>query len=139
MRDANSIVRERQLIIRRELDRRGISLKGIAFDAGLSYSTVVSYFPGEKDKEPHTVSGAALYRLAGVLPDDLFSLLLPDGFQVVRVPEGIDLDDLEEIARDFLARKGKAHHPDSPGGRELSDCERADLDGKAAALRAVVA
>lgn len=139
MRDANSIVRERQLIIRRELDRRGISLKGIAFDAGISYSTVVSYFPGEKDKEPHTVSGAALYRLAGVLPDDLFSLLLPDGFQVVRVPEGVDHDEFETMARDFLAAKGKAHHPDSPGGRELSDCERADLDGKAAALRAVVA
>lgn len=139
MRDANMIVRDRQLVIRRELDRRGISLKAVAFDSGIPYPTIVSYFPGERDKVPATLSGAALFMLCETqaIPLDLLSLALPDGFQIVRASEEIDHDEVETICRDFLATKGTAHHPASPAGRELSDCERIALAHKATRLRAV--
>lgn len=51
-------------------------------------------------------------------------------------PEGLDHDAVEDAARELLATKGKAHHPDSPAGRELAPSERADLDMKVVALRA---
>ena len=35
MRDESSIVRDLQLTIRRELDRRGLPLKAISFDSGI--------------------------------------------------------------------------------------------------------
>ena len=132
---ADTIIRDRQLVIRRELDRRSISLKAIAFDAGLPYSTVLSYFPGERDKVPHTVSGGALFSLCGVLPHDLISLLLPDGFQVVRVPEGIDHDKRADLANDYLAAKNAAHHPASEAGRDLGPGEQAALGAKAVCLK----
>lgn len=131
----NTIVRERQLAIRRELDRRGISLKVVAYDSGIPYASICSYFPGEKDKEPATLSAGGLYALCGVLPADLLSLLLPDGFQVVRVPEGCDHDKLAEIASDYLAAKNASHHPESEAGRDIGPSEQAALDGKAVCLR----
>lgn len=132
MRDANSIVRDRQLAIRREMDRRGISLKAVSLDSGIPYATVVSYFPGEQDREPATVGAAAIFKLldSRALPLDLLSLLLPAGFTIVTVPDGIDHDEMETVCRDYLACKGKAHHPDSPGGREITACEEAILSGK---------
>ncbi len=54
-------------------------------------------------------------------------------------PDGIDHDEVEDAAREFLAAKGRAHHPDSPGGRELSDCEQSDLDMKVVAIMAKAA
>ncbi|MGJ3630144.1 hypothetical protein AB5I41_31100 [Sphingomonas sp. MMS24-JH45] len=133
------IVRDRQLVVRREMDRRGISLKAVALDSGIPYATIVSYFPGERDRQPATIPGSALFVLvqSQALPLDLVSLLLPEGFQVVRVPEGIDFDDMEDLCRDFIATKAQAHHRDSPAGRELSDCEQTALCGKAGHLRAV--
>lgn len=136
VRDANTIVRERQLVIRRELDRRGVSLKAVAFDSGLPYSTVISYFPGERDKEPHTLSAAALFALCGVLPFDLLSMILPDGFQIVRVPEGINHDEIADICQDFLAEKLAAHHPLSEAGREIGPGEDRVLSAKVVRLRA---
>lgn len=130
-----TIVRDRQLAIRRELDRRGISLKTIAFDAGIHYSTLLSYFPDAK-REPHLISGAAFYSLCGVLPPDLLSLLLPDGFQVVRAPEDVDHDQLADAMADYLAAKQHAHHPDSPDGREIAECEDAELCTRLAVVKA---
>ena len=54
-------------------------------------------------------------------------------------PEGIDHDELEDRCREILAAKGKAHHPDSPAGRELSECEIVTLNTKAAELKVLVA
>jgi len=138
MRDANMIVRDRQLVIRREMDRRDISLKAVSLDSGIPYATIVSYFPGERDRAPATMSGAVIYTLlaTAALPVDLMSLLLPNGFQVVKVPEGIDHDEVEGLCRDYLATKGKAHCLTSPGGREISACEQSELDAKVVRLRA---
>jgi len=130
-----TIVRDRQLAIRRELDRRGISLKAIAYDAGIPYPTLLSYFPCD-DREPHLISGAAIYSLCGVLPHDLISLLLPDGFQVVRAPEDVDHDQLADAMADYLAAKQHAHHPDSPDGREIAECEDDELCTRLAAVKA---
>lgn len=134
MRDETDIVRDRQLAIRRELDRRGILLKTVALDAGMSYSTVQSYFPGEKNAVPATMSVAALYAFVGAIPDDLLSLLLPAGRAIVQVPEGIDHDDLAERFQDYLTEKAKAHRPDSPAGRDIAECEREALDSKVVQL-----
>lgn len=135
MRDEDTILRERQLVIRRELDRRSISLKGIAFDAHMSYSTLLSYFPGERDKTPATISGAAMFALCGVLPHDLISLLLPDGFQVVRVDEGVDHDKIADLASEYLAAKNAAHHPESEAGRDIGPGEESALNRKAVCLK----
>lgn len=134
MRDENVIVRDLQLVIRRELDRRGISLKAIAFDARMSYSTLLSYFPGERDKTPATISGAAIYALCDAVPAELLSLLLPDGFQIVRAPEQIDHDELADLASDYMATKNAAHHPDSENGRDIGPNENVALIGKAVSL-----
>jgi transcriptional regulator with XRE-family HTH domain len=134
MRDETDIVRDRQLAIRRELDRRGILLKTIALDAGMSYSTIQSYFPGERNAVPATMSVAALYALVGAIPDDLLSLLLPAGRAIVQVPDGIDHDALCESMQEYLTEKAKAHRPDSPAGRDIADCEREVLDSKVVAL-----
>lgn len=141
MRDRNEIVRERQSAIRRELDRRGIALKVVAMDAEISYSSIASYFPLPGGERPAMIPMGVVYALAETraIPDDLLSLLLPVGCLMVRAPEDIDHDEMERVARDYLAAKGAAHHPDSPGGREISACEDDALDAKAARLRAVAA
>ncbi len=125
--DGNTIVRERQLAIRREMDRRGLSLKAIAMDSGLPYSSVVSYFPGERDREPATMPCSALFKLCGVLPADLISLLLPVGFAIVRVPEAIDHDELAADFDTYLRAKMDAHHPASEAGRDIGPTEGSTL------------
>lgn len=141
MQDANTIVRDRQLAIRREMDRRGIHLKQVANDSRIPYPTIISYFPGEKDRQPATIPGSAIYALleGKALPLDLMSLLLPAGMHFIHAPEEIDHDDLEAAARDYLAAKGAAHHPNSPAGREISACEDARLRAKAAHLTVIAA
>lgn len=134
MADGNTIVRERQLVIRREMDRRGISLKAVSLDSGIPYPTIVSYFPGEKDKVPATLSGGALFSLCSTkaLPLDLLSLVLPDGFQIVHAPEGIDHGALATWAADYLAVKNAAHDPNSECAEAIGPREQALLDGKVA-------
>lgn len=133
MRDENDIVRERQLAVRRELDRRGISLKAVSFDAGLPYSTIVSYFPA--DGTPHIISGGALFKLTRAIPADVLSLLLPDGFLIVRAPVEIDHDHISEAMREYLAAKDHAHHPESEAGREIGPGEDETLRGKLSVVK----
>ena len=137
MADYDKIVRERQGLIRRQMDAQRITIKQVQYDGGWeSASTVLSYFPADAEKVPATMSVAALFRLleTKALSAELLSLLLPEGHAIVRVPEGIDLDDFEEVMRDILATKAKAHRPDSPGGREIADCERVQLERKVVSL-----
>lgn len=134
MTDENTIVRDRQKLIRREMDKRGISIKAVQLDGGWeNSSTVLSYFPADAQRDPATMSVAALYRLAerDALPVDLLSLLLPAGFGIFRLPEEVDHDDFAACLQDYLRAKTEAHHPDSPGGREIAECEDAKLRGKA--------
>lgn len=137
MSDSSTIIRGRQLAIRREMDRRGISLKQVGFDSGIPYATLLSYFPAEGGRDPAVMPTSALYCLVGAVPDDLLSLFLPDGRAIVAVPEGLDFDEIEKAARDFLAAKGEAHSIDSPAQRDLAPCEVKRLTKKAVRLRAV--
>jgi hypothetical protein len=135
--DESSIVREIQLVIRRELDRRGKSLKAISFDAGVPYSTLLSYFPGDRNAVPHAMPVAALRKLIGHIPADLMSLMLPDGWQIVHAPEEVDHDAIAEACRAYLSAKEAAHRKDSPAERDIADCEDRTLRAAAVSLRAV--
>lgn len=136
MRDANMIVRDRQRGIRREMDRRGISLKAVAYDSDMSVSTVTSYFHNEQ-RDPASLSVPSLYKLieGNALPLDLLSMLLPDGYQIVRAPEDLDHEALCKIATDYTTAKMAAHHPDSEAGREIGPGEDATLTAIVTELR----
>jgi hypothetical protein len=136
MSDSTAIVRERQLAIRRELDRRGIALKVVSLDSKIPYSTLLSYFPEPGSRDPAQMPSGVLYALCGHLPDELLSLLLPDGRRIVTVAEAVDHDELCAAMEEWLATKSAAHHPESPAGREISNCEDAILRGKFAEVKA---
>jgi hypothetical protein len=125
------IVRQRQAAIRREIDRRGIALKAVEQDSGIPYPTLLSYFPGG-EREPSVIPMSAVYALADgrALPTDMLSLLLPAGMALVEVPEDLDFDNLADRFTDFLHEKNAAHHPASPAGTDISDCEREKLSSK---------
>lgn len=125
MASNDEIVRQRQSAIRREMDRRGIALKAVAFDSGISYSTLLTYFPQEGGAKPVMLPVSALYALADseAVPLDLLSLVLPAGNLIVKAPEAVDHDEASAAMRDYLRVKDQAHHPDSPGGRDIAPCE----------------
>lgn len=133
------LMRQRQLHIARIAKAQGVSWKAVALDSDIPYSTLLSYFPGEKNATPAVLPITAVYQLIGVLPDELLSLLLPDGRHIVQAPEEIDHDKLAELAHDFLVTKEKAHHPESPAGRDIADCEDKTLKGKVIRLRSAAA
>lgn len=122
-----SVMRERQLAIRREMDRRGLSLKVVAFDSGIPYPTLVSYFPMEKDRQPAQLPIGAFHRLIGHIPQDLLDVLLPDGFTIMRVPEGLDADDLARQCGAYMASYAQARHPQSEAGIEIGPTEKEGL------------
>lgn len=131
MYDYDRIVRDRQKAVRREIDRRELSIKALYLDAGWeNSSTLLSYFPADQEREPATMSLASFYRLFKALPTDLLSFMLPEGFAVVRVPEGLDHDEIDRAFRDYTDAKAAAHHPESECGRDLGPKERAALDDK---------
>lgn len=137
MLDGSTILRVRQSAVRREMDRRGLSMKVLSLDSGIPLSTLGSYFPQEGgSKTPALITMAAVFQLCGHLPDEILSLLLPDNRRIVMLPDGLDLDDFEGCCREFLESKARAHHKDSPAGRELSDGERQQLNSKRTALAA---
>lgn len=141
MCDGSTIVKQRQLAVRREMERKGISLKAVSLDSGIPYNTLASYLPSDQNADPAQIPGGAIYSLVAgnALPLDLISLLMPEGVQIVRASEGLDHDEIEDLCRDYLSTKAKAHHKDSPAGRELSDCERDALAVKVTPLRGKVA
>lgn len=113
----------------READRRGITVKAIHYDTGISQDTIRSWVRGEA-----VMSIAGLFGLVGVIPDDLLSMLLPDGRQIVALPDDLDHDALSDLAADYLTTKAAAHKADSPAGVAVAPCERAILDRKVVAF-----
>jgi hypothetical protein len=140
MRDVSTIMRQRQRDVRCEIDGRGFHLKAVASKSGIEYGTLLTYFPGG-EREPAVIPMSAVYALAEAraLPTDILSMLMPIGFAVVEVPEGVDFDDIEDACRELLATKGAAHHPESEAGREIGPGEEADLATKVVQIRAKVA
>lgn len=83
--------------------------------------------------------GAQLSIMKFLGPDFTSEWIKLAGQVAFHKPEGVDLDEVEARAREVLACKGAAHHPESPAGRELSACEVAELHTRVAHLRAVAA
>jgi hypothetical protein len=140
MSDGSTIMRGCQRAIRQELDRRSIALKVVSANSGIPYSTLCSYFPGNErgivEKQPAELPMGALYGLCGAIPDDLLNLLLPDGWAIVRVPAGVDFDEVSSACRDFISTKDQAHHPESEAGRDIGPGEQSVLNEKVVRLRA---
>lgn len=113
--------------------RGGVTFKAIGLDSGIPYNTIRSYAGHNGETAEMPVS--ALRKLTGVIPAELLSLLLPEGHQIVRAPESLNHDELEEHLHDWLRRKARAHNADSPDGREISPCEDADLRASFAIVR----
>lgn len=129
------IIRDRQSAMRRQMDKRHIAMKVVADDSDLCYETLLTYFPADQHKRPVQIPGSAIFALTGHLPADILSLLLPDGFQVVRAPEEINHDELADVMAEYLSTKQHAHHPESPDGREISEGEDNVLCGKFARVK----
>jgi len=132
-------VRSLQRTIRRQLDENGPTLKQVSYDSGIGYTTLQTYFTNEANAKPSAMPLAALRLLTKAVPLELLSLLLPDGYRIVRVPEAIDHDALCEHLVDYLATKQAAHHPESEAGRDIGPNEKAALDGKVVTLKALAA
>lgn len=128
------IIRDRQAAMRREMDRRRIAMKIVAQDSGLSYSTLLTYFPADANKTPVQIPGSVIFALTGHAPADILSLLLPSDFIIVQVPEGVDHDQIAEAVSDYLHEKNAAHHPLSEAGREIGPREDETLRGKLAVV-----
>lgn len=113
---------------------RGLTFKAISLESGIPLSTLRTYSGTNGATAEMPVS--ALRKLLGVMPDDLLSMLLPETHALVRVPDGVNHDEFEEAARAYLVEKARSHHPDSPGGREISECEERSLGVRLALVRA---
>jgi hypothetical protein len=140
MCNGTAIMRDVQRHIREQLDARGVALKVVAAKSGIPYTTLCTYFPGNErgfvEKQPAQLPAGALYSLCGSIPDDLLNLLFPDGWALVRVPSGVDYDEVSSACRDFIAEKDRAHHPDSEAGRDIGPTENAKLASNVLRLRA---
>src|SRR5688572_11506814 len=89
-------VKNAQAMVFRLAERdHGLTRKAISLDAGIDYDSVCNYAKGET-----LMSAAVLYALIGVIPDELLSLLLPDGRLIVQAPEEIDHDEIAPAMRD---------------------------------------
>lgn len=141
MSDANEIVRQRQSAIRRELDRRGIALKAVSFDAGLPYPTLLTYFPQEGGRDPVMMPMGAVYACAEskAIPDDLLSLLLPAGCVLVRLPENVDHDEACKAMGEYMREKHASHAANSPAGTAIAPCEDGRLRAKLAVVGSMAA
>jgi hypothetical protein len=122
------IIRDRQRAMRRAMDRRGILMKVIAADSGIKYDTLLTYFPADGAKTPAQIPASAFFALCGAIPDDILSLLLPDGRLIVRVPEAIDHDEIAAWAGTYAATKLAANRADSECQEQIGPTEKKALD-----------
>lgn len=104
--------------------------KDIAEDAGISVNSISAYARGE------TVMGLdKFYKLCGIIPNELLSVMLPAGFELVHIPENLDHDEVMRAIAEYSMAKMDAHRADSPDGEQISDCEDVALRRKFAAIR----
>lgn len=110
----------------------GLSQKAVSMDSGIPYSTIRTYASGEA-----VMPITALVKLVGVIPDSLLSQLLdPAARCIVRIPAGVDYDEVSKVCREFLDEKERAHHPMSEQGREIGPVESQELGATVVELKA---
>lgn len=114
-----SIVRARQAdAFRVGMHETGLTFKQLAHRSGHCESTLRSWASGSA-----AMPLAALDGLLPVLPAAALDLLLPDGFALVRVPEGVDHAEFAAAALDFAAGYAAARHPRSEAGSAIGPRE----------------
>ncbi|WP_147270767.1 helix-turn-helix domain-containing protein [Alteripontixanthobacter maritimus] len=111
---------------------RGATQKMIAAKTGLSSSVIGQYARGES-----AMSGPSLFKMIGVIPDDLLSLLLPDGMFFVRAGGDLDHDTLATHCIEYAAEYAAARNPASPDGVDIAECESERLTACGSKLKAV--
>lgn len=111
--------------------RHGLTLKAISIDSGIPESTLRTYASGAA-----CMPIAAMWKLFGVLPVELLSLLVPDGWALTPIAAP-DHDDLAATCIDYAGTHARARHPESEAGIDIGPNEHAELDGKATRLRGV--
>ena len=111
--------------------RHGLTLKAIALDSGIPESTLRTYASGSA-----CMPVAALWKLFGVLPAELLSVPVPEGWCITQTAAP-DHDDLAATCIDFAGAHARARHPASEHGVDIGPGEKRDLDGKATKLRGV--
>lgn len=114
---------------------RGITASVIHWDTGgdnggISLSTIGQWSRGES-----AMGLEMLIRLIGIIPDDLLSILLPDGKSIVTDPTG-DHDGFAAKCIDFAAAHAAARHPASEAGIEIGPGEHKSLTAKRAQVAA---
>jgi transcriptional regulator with XRE-family HTH domain len=129
--NANLIVQQKALF--RLAAAKGFTQELIHQETKISTTSLSEYATGKTK-----LSLVAVRRLAEVpdFPLELLSLLFPQGLAIVRVPSGINHDEIAEAMHDFLQTKERAHHPESEAGREIGPNEDNVLRGKFARVRA---
>lgn len=135
MADKSGIT-ERLLVQQKAMFRlaaaKGFTQELIHNDTGLP-TTSLSEWANGKAK----LSLVALLAIAEIpdFPLELLSLIMPSNIALVRIPSGIDYDEVSSACREFIDAKDKAHHPESEAGRDLGPTEQADLNQKVVSIR----
>ena len=108
-----------------------LSIPAIAKQAKLPTTTVNAWAQGR-----NTLSLWGLKKLLRVkeLAPLLSRLFEPEEFALVAIMAGVDHDEISEKIQDYLREKERAHHPESPAGRDLAPCEESKLCGKFAVI-----
>ncbi len=107
----------------------GYSHKVLHADTGLSLSIIGQYARGET-----AMSGPSILKMRRVVGPSLISILFDDGDYLIPGAGEMDYDTLASGCIAYAATHAQARHPASPGGVEIVDCERSELDGKVAYL-----
>lgn len=109
--------------------RYGLTLKSISMDAAVNYDSLRQYAAGET-----VMPITALYRLCGVLPAELLSLLFPEQYSMVE-SQSADLDGMAASAVDYIGAYTEARHPESEAGPDIGPTEAAKLCTKVAQMK----
>lgn len=114
-----------------------MSLKTIAQDSGIPYSTVCTYFSQEANLRLAELPLSNYVRLVGVLPDDWLSRLLDPADRHLAQNGDADneFDDLADKADEVAREVRRARHPRSPGGTEIIATEEERIRHLTRALR----
>lgn len=110
--------------------RYGLTLKAISMDSAIGYESLRSYATGAA-----VMPITAQWRLCGVIPNELLSLLLPGNFNVTESEPLIDHAAMAAKCVDYLTTYTAARDPDSEAGEALGPNETERLGGKVADIR----
>lgn len=105
----------------------GLTLKAISLDTKIPYETLRSW-KGNKGAQA-MMPVWSISALAGVIPDELLSLLVDAGDRhLVHNDDDDELDDTADVADEYARAVRRARHPKSPGGCEIISLEEEQIN-----------